>query len=112
MKIRFLFHNTGFDFLQEYENKEAEKAGEEMICAILYLENSDKARFSDLKKRIKNDYVLNKAEYSRTVTAVQSLLLNYQPNYNSHRNSQYKGVSNQLMFAQSGKTGDDKGDGK
>ena len=33
-----------------------------MLCAILYLENSDKARFPDLKKRVENDYVLNKAE--------------------------------------------------
>ena len=87
MKIRFPFQNTGFDYLQEGEKNEAEKAGEEMLCAILYLENSDKARFADLKKRIENDYVLNKAEYPRTLTAVQSLLLNYQPNYNSHRNS-------------------------
>ena len=71
-----------------------EKAGAEMLCAILYLENSDKARFADLKKRIENDYILNKAEYPRTVAAVQSLILNYQPNYNSHRNSQFNGVSN------------------
>ena len=27
---------------------------------ILYLENSDKSRFADLKKRVENDYVLNK----------------------------------------------------
>ena len=46
------------------------------------------------------------------VTAVQSLLLNYQPNYNSHRNYQSNRVRNQLMFAQSGKTGDNKGEGK
>ena len=52
-----------------------------MICAILYLENSDKARFVDLKKRVNNDYVLNKAEYPRTVTAVNILLLNYHPTY-------------------------------
>ena len=39
-----------------------------MLCAIIYLENSDKARFSDLKKRVENDYVLNKAEYPSTVT--------------------------------------------
>ena len=83
-----------------------------MLCGILYLENSDKARFADLKKRIENDYVLNKAEYPKTVTAVQSLLLNYQPNYNSHRNSQSNGVRNQIMFAQCGKTGDDEGDVK
>ena len=56
--------------------------------------------------------MLNKAEYPRTVTAVHSLIINYQPNYNSHRNSQSNGVSNQLMFAQRGKTGDDEGDGK
>ena len=83
-----------------------------MLYAILYIENSDKARFSYLKKRVENDYVLNKAEYPRTVTAVQSLLLNYQPNYNSNRNSQSNEVSNQLMFAQHSKTGDKEGDGK
>ena len=83
-----------------------------MLCAILYLENSDKARFADLKKRVENDYVLKKAEYPRTVTAVQSLLLNYQPTYNSHRNSQSNRVINQLIFAQRGKTGDGEGDGK
>ena len=46
------------------------------------------------------------------MTAVQSLILSYQPNYNSNRNPQSNGVSNQLMFAQHGKTGDDEGDGK
>ena len=69
MKIRSPFHNNGFDYIKEDENKEAEKAGEEMICTILYLENPDKARFSDLKNRIENDYVLNKVECPRTVTA-------------------------------------------
>ena len=83
-----------------------------MLCTILYLEISDKSKFADLKKSIENDYVLNKAEYPRTVTAVQMLLLNYQPKYNSHRNSQSNGVRNQLIFAQRGKTGDDEGDGK
>ena len=112
MKIRSPFHNTGFDSLQEDKKKEAEKSGEEMLCAILYLENSDKARFVDLKKRIENDYVLNKAEYPRMVTAVECLLINYQPNYNSHRKFQFNGVSNQLMFVKRGKTGDDEGDGK
>ena len=48
-----------------------------MLCTTIYLENSDKARFADLKKCVENDYVLNKAEYPRTVTTVQSLLLNY-----------------------------------
>ena len=81
-----------------------------MLCAVLYLENSDKARFSDLKKRVENDNLMNKGEYPRTVTAVHSLLLNYQPNYNSNRNPQSNRVSNQLMFLQSGKTGDNKGD--
>ena len=37
MKIRFLLHNYGFDSLQEDEKKEAEEAGEEILCAILYL---------------------------------------------------------------------------
>ena len=105
MNIRFPLHNTGFDSLQEEEKKEAEKIGEEVLCKILYLENSDKARFADLKKRIENDYMLNKAEYPRKVTKAQSLLLNYQPNYKSHRNFQSNGVSNQLMFAQRGKLG-------
>ena len=72
MNISFPLHNTGFDYLQEDEKKEAEKAGEEMLCAILYLENSEKVRFANLKKRIKNDYVLNKAEYPSTVTSAQS----------------------------------------
>ena len=80
-----------------------------MLCAILYLEKSDKARFSDLKKRVKNNYVLNKAEYPRTVTAVQILLLKYQPNYNSNRNSQSKGGIKQLVLAQRRKTGDNGG---
>ena len=105
MKIIFPLHNTGFDSLQEDKKKEAEKSGEEMLYAILYIENSDKSRFSDLKKHVENDYVLNKAEYPMTVTAVQSILLNYQPNYNSNRNSQSNGVSNQIMFAQRRKTG-------
>ena len=33
-----------------------------MLCAILYLDNSDKASFADLKNRVENDYVMNKAE--------------------------------------------------
>ena len=48
MKILFPFHNTGFDYLQEGENKEAEKSGEEILCAILYIDNSYKARFYNL----------------------------------------------------------------
>ena len=83
-----------------------------MICAILYMENSDKDRFSDLKKRVDKNDVLNKAEYIRTVTAVQILLLNYQPNYNSNGKFQFQGVINQLMSTHHGKTGDDGGDTK
>ena len=112
MKIHFPLRNTGFDSLQEDEKKETEKAGEEMLYVILYLENSDKARLANLKKRIEKDYMPNKAEYTRTVTAVHSLILNHQPNYNSHRNSQPNGVSNQLMFAQFRKTADNEDDGK
>ena len=51
IKILFPLHNTGFDSLKD-EKKEAENSGEEMLCAILYLEKSDKARFADLKKRV------------------------------------------------------------
>ena len=109
MKIIFPLNNNGFDSIKEYYKKGAEKSGEEMLWAILYLEKSDKANFADLKKRVKNDYVMNKAEYPRTVTAVQVILLKYQPNYSSNRNYQSNGVRNQLMFAQHGKTGDDKG---
>ena len=83
-----------------------------MLCAILFLENSDKARFADLKKRVENDYVLNKAEHLRSVTEVQSLLLNYQPNYNSNRNYHSDGVRNKVIFAQRGKNGNDEGYGK
>ena len=36
---------------------------------------------------------------------VQSLILNYQCNYNSNSQSQYKYVRNQLMFSQCSKTG-------
>ena len=59
--ISFPLHNTEFDSLQEDKKKEREKAGEEILCAILYLEKLDKDRFPDLKKRVENDYVLNKA---------------------------------------------------
>ena len=86
--------------------------GEEMLCAILYIDNSYKSRFSDLNNCVENDYVLKKMEYSRTVTEVQSLLLNYQPNYNSNRNYHSNGVRKYIMFAQCGKTGYDEGDGK
>ena len=112
MKILFPLHNNVFNSLQEDEKKEEEKAGKEMLYEILYMENSGKARFSDLKKSVENYYVPNKAEFPRTVTAVQSLLLNYQPYYNSDRNSQLNRARNQIIFVQRGKTGDDEGNGK
>ena len=112
MKILLPLHNTGFDSLQEYNKKESENTGEEMLCAILYLEKSDKDRFDDLKKRVENNYLLNKTEYPRTVTAVNNILLNYQPNCNYNRNPQSNRVINQLMFLQRGKTGEDKGNRK
>ena len=56
-----------------------------MLCTVLYIQNYDKAGFDDLKKRVKNDYVLNEAEYLRTVPVVQSIVLNYQHNQNSNR---------------------------
>ena len=105
--ILFPLHNTGYDSIQEDKNKESETAGEEMLCAILYLENTDKSRFSDLKKRVKKDYVISKAENPRTVTTMQSILLNYQHNYNYNINYQPNRVSNQIMFVKRGKTGDD-----
>ena len=62
MKIIFPLHNNGFDSLQEDDNNEAKTIGKEMLCEIIYIENSDKARFSDLNNRVGKDYVLNKAE--------------------------------------------------
>ena len=112
MNILFPFHTSGFDLLQENEKKEVEMAREEMLLATLCPENSDKSRFADLNMRVENNYVLNKAEHPSTVTAVQSLLLNHQPSYNSKINSQYNRVSNQLVFAQCGKTGGDEGEKK
>ena len=88
------------------------KAGEEILCAILYIENSDKSRFSNLKKRVENDYVMKKSEYPRTAAEVYNILLYYQHNYKYNSNSQSNGVRNQLMFAQYGKNGDGKGDRK
>ena len=83
-----------------------------MIYTILYLESLYKARFGDLRKRVENEYVLNKEEYPSTVISVQSLLLNSQHKYNNNRKYQSQGVSNQLMFTQHGKTGDDEGEKK
>ena len=55
MNILYPLHFTGFDVLKDHDNKESEISGEKMLCAILYLENSDKTRFSDLKKCVDND---------------------------------------------------------
>ena len=112
MKILFPLHTTGFYALHNSDKKEAETSVEELLCAILYLENSDKDIFYDLKKHVENNYVLNKSQYPRTATAVQSLILNYQPNYNYNSKYQSNGVINKLMFAQNGKTGDDVGETK
>ena len=54
-KILYPVYATSFDALQDFEKKEAETEGEEMRYTILYLENSDKSRFYDLKKHVKND---------------------------------------------------------
>ena len=55
MNIIFPFHTTVFYLIQENDNKEAEKTGEELLCAILYFENLDKATFVDLNNRVEND---------------------------------------------------------
>ena len=112
MNILSLLHNNWFDSLQEDEKNEAEKEGELMVCTILYLDNWYKVRFYNLKKYVENDYVLNKVEYPKAVSGVQSLLLNYQPNYNSDIKSQSNEVGNQFMFAQREKTGDNEGNRK
>ena len=109
MNILYPLHVTGFDVMFYNEKKEAETVVEDIICAILYLENLCKSRFSDLNKCIENDYVLNEAEYLRTIAAVQILLLKYQHNYNYNSKSQSHGVRNQLMFIQRGKTMDYEG---
>ena len=57
MKILYPSHVTGFETQLGDDTKEAETELEEMIFAIFYLDNADKSRFSELKKRIKNEYV-------------------------------------------------------
>ena len=76
MRIIYPLHVTVFGVLPDNGKKEMDTPGQERLCATLYLKNSEKYRSSDLKKRAKNDYVLNKAKYLRTITEVQSLLLN------------------------------------
>ena len=109
MNFLFPLHNNGFDSLQEDNKKEADKSGEENICKILYLDNSEKARFNKLKKCVENNYVLNKAEYPSPVTAVQSISIKYQPTYNSNIIFKSNGFINQIMFVQHRKTGEEKG---
>ena len=74
MKILYPYHVIGFGALTDDDNKYAETAGEWILCAIFYLENSDKAIFADLMKRVDNYYVLNKEECSGTFIIAQSLL--------------------------------------
>ena len=81
-----------------------------MLYTTLYLKNSYKSRFSDMKNCVEKSYVLNKSEYTNTVTAVQNILLNYQTNYS--RQSKYQGARNQHMFTQRGNTEDDGGETK
>ena len=49
MKIIYQLHITVFDALSYDDNEEADKSGEELLYFILYLENSDKSRFADIK---------------------------------------------------------------
>ena len=101
-------HVTEFDVLAVNYKKKVDTSGEEILCAILYFENSDKNRFAELKEHAKNNYASKNTKYIRAVTSVQSQLLNYQHNYDSNRKSQYQGVRNLLMFDQNGKTGNGK----
>ena len=43
-------HVTRFDALSKDDKKDSDAAGEELLCAILYLENSEKYRFAYLKR--------------------------------------------------------------
>ena len=83
-----------------------------MLYVILYLENSDRASFSDLNKIFETYYVLNKSECPRNVAVIQILLLNYQHNNTSNRQYQYQCFSNQIIFSQWVKTGDYYGETK
>ena len=57
MKILYPPYVTSFDALQRNDKKEAKIEGEEMLCAILYLENSYKPSVYNLKRRVDNDYI-------------------------------------------------------
>ena len=41
-----------------------------MLCVVLYFKNSNKSRFSDLNKRVKNDYIIDKSKYPKTIAVV------------------------------------------
>ena len=41
MKILYSLHVTGIHALSDNDKREVDTTGEEMICTILYLENSD-----------------------------------------------------------------------
>ena len=70
MKILYPLHVTGFYTLTNDYKKDMDILGEDILCTIIYLENSYKARFSYLNNIIGNDYVLK----SRNI---QGLLLRY-----------------------------------
>ena len=76
MGWRFASHYTILDFIFYKKTRRKRQKRQERKCyARSYTwKFSDKVRFADLKNRIKNDYVLNKVEYPRMVTAVTSLL--------------------------------------
>ena len=76
-----------------------------MTFVILYIKNSDKESFSKLKKHVKNDYIMNKLDYPKTVTVVQSLTLNYQHNYNSNSNPNPKVLAIKWSSLNVGKPG-------
>ena len=54
MNIIYPFHVTCFYMLSYNYKNEVDAVVEDMLCTTLYLENSDKARFDDLKKYVKN----------------------------------------------------------
>ena len=60
MNIQHQLNYNDFYKLLDDEKKEAETTGEDMLCAIIYLKKSDKARLSDINKHVANDYDLNK----------------------------------------------------
>ena len=78
---KLLIYDTagGYDILSGGNKILANKAGEEIMTATIYLENADDARYYDVNKRVENDYFLKKAEYPKTAVKVKILLQNFQP---------------------------------